>query len=340
LIRRIFGIHSVSKNPWLRSLIATDYVLSLNAGDSFSDIYGLGDFIYVALPQVLAILLGKPIVQLPQTLGPFNSFASRHVAAFILRHSAKIFLRGEELVEEIRSLLPPSHRHKVCFCNDLAFVIHAKPFSRPDVESAFGSRPVIGFNVSGLIYSSACSGSNRFGLILDYRELVERSIAFFIDNAGANVILVPHFVGDGDFAACLEIYRGMEKAYRGRLFIARPSYDEGEIKSLIARCDFFVGARMHACIGALSQCVPAVAMAYSMKFIGVFSSVGVDGAVLDLRDTSLDQAIDLLRTQFESRAVLKSTLLERVPRAQRMVLEIVKGLDQLINPNASRVGRQ
>ena len=60
-------------------------------------------------------------------------------------------------------------------------------------------------------------------------------------------------------------------------------YDQHEIKGVIGMCDFFVGSRMHACIGALSQGIPCVGVAYSMKFRGVFESVGVADWVVDSR---------------------------------------------------------
>lgn len=46
-----------------------------------------------------------------------------------------------------------------------------------------------------------------------------------------------------------------------------------EAKSYIAGMDFFMGARMHACITALLSGVPVVPMAYSLKFEGLFGSL-------------------------------------------------------------------
>ena len=63
---------SQSPNPWLQALVKAEYVLSLNDGDSFSDIYSLQRFVYVSL-RILALILGRRLVQLPQTIGPFQS---------------------------------------------------------------------------------------------------------------------------------------------------------------------------------------------------------------------------------------------------------------------------
>src|SRR3989339_617577 len=64
------GRFIIRHNRCLRQLRETDLVASLAGGDSFSDIYGFGRFIYVILPQFLALLIGRKLVQTPQTNGP------------------------------------------------------------------------------------------------------------------------------------------------------------------------------------------------------------------------------------------------------------------------------
>ena len=57
------------KNPYWFQLTKFDVFAAISGGDSFSDIYGIRRFLYVSLPQVLVLLMGKPLVLLPQTLG-------------------------------------------------------------------------------------------------------------------------------------------------------------------------------------------------------------------------------------------------------------------------------
>ena len=44
-------------------------------------------------------------------------------------------------------------------------------------------------------------------------------------------------------------------------------------KNYISKMDFFIGARMHATIGALSSGVPVIPFSYSRKFEGLFNSI-------------------------------------------------------------------
>lgn len=313
-----------SRNPWLRVIIRADRVLSLNYGDSFSDIYGLKRLLYVSLPQVLALLLKKQVVQLPQTIGPFNLRISRLVAKWILSRSALVYSRDEAAVSAIRGLIPKIHAGRVRFCHDLGFVVPPKPFAPPDLplENVFSRRPVVGFNVSGLLWMGGYTHDNMFGLATDYKTLVRKAVTYLIETKGATVLLVPHVLssgGEGDPIACEALFSEFHQDFPDRVFNLRPPYDEREVKHVIARCDFFVGARMHACIAALSQCVPATAMAYSSKFIGVLQSVGMQASVADLRSLSIDRALGVLGSSYDAREALKEVLISRICMVRRTV---------------------
>ena len=318
-----------SLNPWLQALVKADYVLALNYGDSFSDIYGLPRFFYVALPQILALLLGRRLVQLPQTIGPFKRRICRVVAKWILSRSALVYTRDEEAVPTIRTMVPAGHAGRVRFCYDLGFVVPPKRFAPvdPPLDRIFSRRPVVGFNVSGLLWMGGYTRDNMFGLAADYQIAVRRVITDFIETKSATVLLVPHVnasMGEGDPTICEEIFRELQAVYPDRIFTMKPPYSEQEIKHVIARCDFFVGARMHACIAALSQCVPAVAMAYSGKFVGVFRSVGMDSAVVDLRSLSVDQVVAALSSIYHSREVLRSALEREMPTVNQVTRNLLR----------------
>jgi colanic acid/amylovoran biosynthesis protein len=88
---RLLGPHALAalarRNRWLQAVQEADVALAVSGGDSFSDIYGLGRFMYVALPQLLVMAVGKPLVLLPQTIGPFAGPTARAIARAIVRYS-------------------------------------------------------------------------------------------------------------------------------------------------------------------------------------------------------------------------------------------------------------
>jgi colanic acid/amylovoran biosynthesis protein len=211
----------VRRNPYLKQIAEADIIGSLAGGDSFSDIYGLRRFFYVALPQLLVLFLDKPLTLLPQTFGPFNGLVTRKVAGFILRNAEQVYARDRESLDEIRPLMGRSRSHPV-FSPDMAFLLEpVPPIGQPGwLKNNRQNTPLVGFNVSGLLYAGGYTRNNMFGLKSDYKWLVQRIIDHFIVQMGARVVLVPHVFGDAgdlesDTAAGAAICRELGDRYVG-----------------------------------------------------------------------------------------------------------------------------
>ena len=110
--------------------------------------------------------------------------------------------------------------------------------------------------------------------------------------------------------------------------VADVLYDQNEIKYIIGLCDFFLGARMHATIAALSQCIPAVGMAYSKKFAGVFETVGVEGCVVDMRTLNDQEILSRIQELYGAMMTTRQTLKSTIPIAQQKVLSIFQTLNE------------
>ncbi|HWP85966.1 MAG TPA: polysaccharide pyruvyl transferase family protein [Terriglobia bacterium] len=319
----------VRSNAVLRQIDDGDLFACMSGGDSFSDIYGLHRFLIASLPQLLVLLLGKRLVLLPQTLGPYRSRAVRAVARYILRRAEAVYSRDHLGPRNMQALLGPRHAGKVRFSPDVAFVLEPRAPARTDIlglpEPGRSGRPLAGVNVSGLLYIGGYTRDNMFGLKSQYRELIAALVEHLIARKGADVLLIPHVFGtegESDPPACERVYEALASKYAGRIGLLRGRYDQSEIKHIIGQCDFFVGSRMHACIAALSQHIPAVAIAYSDKFQGVLETVGADSLVADARRMDRAEILELAGKAFDNRAALRRHLQQRIPEVQRAVLRL------------------
>lgn len=310
------------RNACLKHLDETDIVASLAGGDSFSDIYGIGRLLYVSLPQILALLLRKKLVLLPQTLGPFRTTLSRILARSILARADVVYSRDTAGLETLKSLLGVKElSSKFAFCHDVAFLLEPVAPGQVNVVG-IGSvesscRPVAGLNVSGLLHIGGYTRDNMFGLRSNYADLMRTIIEFLVETAGMDVLLVPHVFGsasnhESDVSACEKVYTQLKDRFPGRLGMLTGRYNQNEIKYVIGKCDFFTGARMHACIAAVSQGVPAVCLAYSDKFIGVMQTLGVESVVADLRTLGIDEILDVIRNTLNDKAAIKTRLTLRM----------------------------
>jgi len=333
LLLRVLPAHTrakvIERNPALRSIQEARIVGSIAGGDSFSDIYGISRFLYLGLPQLLVLIMGKPLVQLPQTYGPFKGRMVRAIARYILKRSVLVYSREANGFRHVESLGLKTNTPKWGFCYDLGCVLEPAPLADLDFSELTSGKQnsdfLAGVNVSGLLAMGGYSRKNMFGLRADYVALIEELITYLIEEKGGSVLLIPHVLGDhgeGDSKACRGAYERLHSAFPGRLAILERKCNSNELKSIIGRCDLFLGSRMHACIAAASQCVPTVSLSYSEKFAGVMETLGVESLVADLRTMDERQVLEVVRFAVEHRDNLRAHLEKRIPDVHAKVLGI------------------
>jgi polysaccharide pyruvyl transferase WcaK-like protein len=324
----------LARNECLRHITEATLIASIAGGDSFSDIYGMRRLLYDCLPQILVLSLDRRLVLLPQTLGPFKGHFSRMIARYILRHAFRVYTRDYRSLKDVEALLGLSldpERYK--FCYDVGFVVDPIAPSHQEVVGLAVDKqrrsPLVGLNISGLLFMGGYTRNNAFGLRDDYRVLVTSLIDFLISKKAATVLLVPHVFGmqpdsESDSVVCEQVFATLEKKYEGRLGLVRGTYNQSEIKYLIGQCDFFVGSRMHACIAAISQLIPAVCIAYSDKFAGVMETVGIESMVADARRLSVSEILRVVEESYDHRAITRQMLERKLPEVKSAVLNLFR----------------
>jgi polysaccharide pyruvyl transferase WcaK-like protein len=280
------------RKPWTfySTVRRCDLIVDIGGGDSLSDIYGWKRFAKMHLQKYLVHIAGRPLVLAPQTIGPFKSRLFGAIAAFSIRRATIIATRDSASKRALREM---GVANPVIEASDVALRL---PFTPPIARKAGPVR--VGLNVSGLLASGGYTRDNMFGLRMDYPELMRRIISSFLQHSdNCEVHLVAHVIASGqraledDLKAC----RDLAAEFPGVL--VAPAFETPtEAKSYIANLDFFMGARMHACVAAFSAGVPVVPMAYSRKFAGLFGSLGYDHTV----DCTIDSAEDILARIFDA----------------------------------------
>ena len=330
----------IGANFCLRRIHEANFAASIAGGDSFSDIYGLGRLLYVALPQILVLLSGKKLILLPQTVGPFRGSIAKAVARYILARAQQIYSRDFAGQHAVRKLLGRKYSSdKVGFCYDLAFAVAPRVPGNHDFVGmrvrAANASPLVGLNVSGLLVAGGYTRNNMFALRVDYETLIHSLIKFFVESKQARVLLVPHVFGaeedvESDLVASERISEIFKLKYGGSIGLVRGFDDPSELKYIIGCCDFFIGSRMHACIAAVSQCVPAVSIAYSDKFIGVMETLGIASLVTDARIMSHQEILASIERAYADRDFLRRQLEDKIPEVRQTVLNLFHHSDTFL----------
>lgn len=284
-----------------KALMAVDAVLDVSGGDSFTSIYGDDVFDGIATIKKIAICFKVPLYLLPQSYGPFVSQKHTNSAGFIFEKARLIGSRdahGRSLITTLAPIVSPS---QIIESPDIAFSMEVDSTQGKELQRKSKGNKLIGLNVSGLLYFN----HKEFGLNFDYKNMIHQIVEWVIHSTEANLVLVPHVVntvrmsqlsgGESSDTNAIEVLCERYKDWVGsRIFIAEEYIDPREVKGVIAKCDFFMGARMHACIAAISQAIPTLCHAYSDKFIGVMSMIGMESSVVDMRSTTIDSILTQL----------------------------------------------
>jgi polysaccharide pyruvyl transferase WcaK-like protein len=308
---RVSGWFGGLGNSGLERIQSADAVLDISGGDSFTDIYGARRFWDVSIPKLIALEQGVPLILLPQTYGPFRSERFRRVAERIVRRAHLAWARDERSFAALQDLLGPEfdpERHRAGV--DVAFGLEGRKPQTPLPEILKGwqedrGQPVVGVNVSGLLYHSADRQSG-FDFKLDYRELMLALTRRLVREGGARVLLLPHVLApdghyESDPEACKDLAKRLGPGLKNSVTMLTTELNASETKYVISELDWLVGARMHATIAALSSGVPAAALAYSPKFQGVFDCCGQGDAVADPTMLTTHEASEKLWHAFVDR---------------------------------------
>ena len=323
-----------------RSLMTSQALLDISAGDSFTDLYGWKRFLSVLEPKLLALRLRKPLVLMPQTIGPFQSSRAIQLAQHVLKKADQVWVRDDESLELAEKLVCDDRKSAIRDGVDMAFLLQSKkPEKLPLRVKEWLDRsspdhvPVLGLNVSGLIYNDFEQAKKEFGLRTDYRSLLKQFLQWCLRETPFRVLLIPHVLAkpgyrESDFAACQQLLRGVSVNGNSRVEILPAQYSAAELKWIIGGTDWFCGTRMHSTIAALSGGVPVTTLAYSMKAHGVFAKCGLSGEVLEMRSLSTEKAQQLLATSVLNKKLIGLRLNQALPnvlsKAHRQMDEIVQ----------------
>jgi len=254
----------------------------------------------------MALRARTPLLLLPQTYGEFRTKRSATVASRIVRDPLTISWSRDQRSHEVLLRLAGDKHNPARQVAGVDVAFGLQPIPRPDLIDLdlldwMGhnrDRPVVGINVSGLLYNDPRS-ADRYGLTLDYRETVFRLVTRFLGESDARIVLVPHVNPqldgiESDPRACEHLLERLTTAHPDRVRQAPMFTDPGSAKWFIGSLDWFMGSRMHSTIAALSSDVVAAALSYSMKTVGVFEACGMGSAAVNGRVVDTSAAVDQL----------------------------------------------
>lgn len=280
-----------------KEYLKLDIILCMGEGDSFSDIYGKIRFNSIDDQHKMARFFRKDYVLLPQTIGPFNDAQVSKKAKKSIEKSRLVLVRDRLSLDYVTAHTTQRNLKELI---DVAFFM---PYTRKRFRN---NKINVGLNISSLLWHGGYTHNNQFGMRIDYKQLVRQIIDYFISQADVHLHLVPHVVHssshvENDYEVCRKIQNEYDT---DRITLAPFFLDPIDAKNYISGLDYFVGARMHACIAAFSSGVPVYPIAYSRKFNGLFAETLEYPYMGDLINESEEQLMSNLKLAFENKEIL------------------------------------
>lgn len=251
--RRMLGLRA-SKLPItsrFRTLVAeADLVIAIG-GDNYCYHMGQG---YWALDHYIKSA-GKPYVLLGCSIEPDDL---PHGLAAHLRLFDLITVRERISFDAMRE----SGLDNIAYAPDSAFLL---PKAAADLPAGLIPEQAVGLNFSPLVMQN----EQIPGMTLRNFERLAQDL---LTRTQLQLALIPHVVrSDSDDRRALRLlYEKLktEPTAQGRVFLVEDQGAE-QLKGLISRLVFFVGARTHATIAAYSSGVPTLVLGYSVKARGI-----------------------------------------------------------------------
>lgn len=314
LFRRpsFLGVHSVLTDS-INAYFEADLVVSAPGNFLYSSgKLGL-TFLITAYTMGYALLSGKPLYMLPQSIGPLHRNRDRILLRWILNRARIVMIR-EPL--SIKELLYAGIRNPRCYLiPDLAFSLPSAPIQEALARlyawnvDILTDRPLLGITV---INWGARVGKEE--LQRCYEEVLVKSIRYFLDSIGGKALIFSQVHGKARVNDDLMIARRVKARLSddSRVILIEEDIPPDLLKAIYGLMDIFIGTRMHSNIFALSQGVPVIAIAYFPKTWGIMQMLGLEKWVLDIDKITTESLVSRLIELYQEREKISQAIKAKI----------------------------
>lgn len=332
------GIPRVLKDT-INAYFEADLVVSAPGNFLYSSgKFGL-TFLVIAYTMGYALLSGKPLYLLPQSIGPLRRKRDRKLIRWILNRARIVMIREPISMNELFNAGVSNPR---CYLKpDLAFALQSAPLQEAITRlCAWGvdsdtDRPLLGITT---INWGARTG--RGDLQIRYEDALIQAVTYFLDNFGGKALFFPQVRSKALVNDDLQVARRItsQLSKRHHVLLIEEDLSPELLKAIYGLMDIFVGTRMHSNIFALSQGVPVIAIAYFPKTWGIMQMLGLEKWVLDIDkiapESLISRMVELYRERGNISQYMKAKLGQLVQDCSQVGLCIASDFALLVGePN-------
>jgi len=323
-IKFLFG--SQEKRRLLSAYYDADLVLSCGGGNFYAHFWLSPFFLLSLIALGIAVVLGKRVILLPQSIGPIKGGLQRWLARSILNRVDKIMVREPRSMEFVQRVLKIERSY--ILMPDLAF---ASALPDPLVPLR-GMQS--GLKIGVTVIDRAAQTRNK-AFAISKQETYERSLISALveinQKYGATIYLFSQCNGPDiahdDRRVLNRVYLGLRE--KGVPTILCDTFnDHLELRAAYAHMDYIIGSRMHTAIFALSLGIPVILIGYQPKAAGVMELFGLSQFCYEIEAIEEERLVSDLSKLLENREEFRQAILKRYSEIQiqskRWIYEIAQ----------------
>jgi colanic acid/amylovoran biosynthesis protein len=275
-------------------------------------------------------LAGKPIVTLPQTIGPLWRPWERWLVRWLIGRMRLVLLRDPTSVALLQRMgISPAHYG---LTPDIAFLYEGADAATGrallhrygiEVET---QRPLLG--VTLLNWGEQ---HPRFQGQAQYEAAVAAAIRHFVTTYNGRAVIFPQVCGptpaDDDRIPARRVRSLLAQTeLADRVTVVDEEVPPATLKAAYGCMDLFLGSRLHSNIFTLTAGVPVIAIAYQDKTFGVMRMLGLDGWVIDIQQVDTTGLVTRLDQLWAQRAAVQRQISQQLLPLQTQARQAVRQL--------------
>lgn len=323
-IQLSFG--TAQQRALLAAYYEADLVLSCGGGNFYAERPLSPAFLVALFTIAFPLLLNKPVVMLPQSLGPIIGRSQQWLARQVFQRIPLIMLReqrSQQFLSQTLEIAP-----KIVLIPDLAFglavVAPDLPMPEPDPS------PVLRIGITPLDRGA------QQGQVQRQQQIEEMLVALVDQLANEQPCRIYLFVQcygpscDQDDRRVVARLKQKLQAVTREVVVLDQFADALAIKAAYGAMDLVIAMRMHAGIFALSSGVPVVLLGYQPKSCGMLALMGLPDLCLDLAEVTypdiLQTVQNLLHQPAEVQAMIKQKYTQTLVQQQQWLAALARSL--------------
>lgn len=280
---------------------------------------------------VLARRFGKPLIILPQSLGPLNRWWEKIMIKRAFGYAKKIYLRDENSVKLAETLNLPKER--ITYIPDLAINLKSEPsIQAEELLESYGvdfHKPLLGVTIIAKM-----SRTLKDIEMEKYYQAVEESLAIFSKAHDLQIVFFNQVTGP-----TVKENDGVPTSTLQKALVSRGSkaihIDERLSPTMLKACygkmDLFLASRLHSGLFSIGMCVPTLFLGYLTKTEGLVKSLGLLDDFIDIKEINAIEIEKKLEFLWNNRKERREQLFEIIKSASDDINSIIPELRAVMN---------